>query len=110
MRPPLIAESRRWPQARSRPSRINPFRLQVFLLVALAAATMGRRQRGRDHVAAVVVPGLVEAVRALDFALRLVATGRQRESEQPKNQSSPQNPHNEPSTPPKMGGTTHANP
>src|SRR5215510_8759215 len=83
MRPPLIAERRRWQtSARSRPSRIRSFRLQVFLLVAGAATAVSRGELGRDHVATVVVPGLVEAVGAADLALRLITARRQHEGEQ----------------------------
>src|SRR5262245_19158468 len=101
MRPLSLPSAGASAQTCSRPSRIRPFRLQMFLLMARAAAAVGRGELRRDHVATVVVLGLVEAIGAGDLALRLVAACRQHESEQPKSQPPPQDRHSEPSTPPK---------
>src|SRR5206468_725392 len=73
--------------------------LQVLLLLTRAAAAVRRGELGRDHVAALVVHGLVEPVGAVDFALRLVAASRQHEGEQPERQPPSPGPHEEPSPP-----------
>src|SRR5262245_64099061 len=98
MRPLSLPSAGASAQTCSRPSRIRPFRLQMFLLMARAAAAVGRGELRRDHVATVVVLGLVEAIGAGDLALRLVAACRQHESETTKSKTPPQHRHNKPST------------